>query len=269
MTLRSAIYAGNVVHARHRPRPHKLRYRVFSLLLDLDELPLADQTMRLFAHNRFSIFSFHDKDHGIGEKGALKDWCRTKLGEADIDVPLEELRVEMLCYPRIFGYVFNPLTVYFCRDRRENDRLVAILYEVCNTFHERHTYIIPTPQGAGGTVRHACDKEMYVSPFVPMECTYDFRIDPPQEMVRVAINERDAEGELLFASFTGKRLPLTDGALARCFLSHPLMTLKIMGAIHWEALLLWAKGNPLYRHKAAESRIASSVPAKTPQSWEA
>ncbi len=269
MTLRSAIYAGNVVHARHRPRKHSLRYRVFSLLLDLDELPLIDSTMRLFAHNRFSVFSFHDKDHGIGERGRLKAWCGERLFEANIDIAPDALRVEMLCYPRIFGYVFNPLTVYFCHDRADGDRLVAILYEVCNTFHERHTYIIPTPGADAETIRHSCDKEMYVSPFVPMDCTYDFRINPPNDDVRIAINERDTEGDLLFATFTGKRRPLTDVALAKCFLSHPLMTLKIMGAIHWEALVLWIKGNPLYRHTAAPSRIASSVPAKTSQSWEA
>lgn len=261
MTLRSAIYAGKVVHARHRPHAHKLNYRVFSLLLDLDELPLMDATLRLFSHNRFAVFSFHDKDHGLGEKGGLKDWCGTRLRDAGIELKTDDLRVEMLCYPRIFGYVFNPLTVYFCHDRTDGDRLVAILYEVCNTFHERHTYIIPTPDAEAKTVRHSCGKEMYVSPFVPMDCTYDFRIQPPQEAVQIAINERDAEGDLLFASFSGKRCPLTDGALARSFLSHPLMTLKIMGAIHWEALILWVKGNPLYRHKAAESRIASSVPA--------
>ncbi|SCX20621.1 hypothetical protein DSM25558_2771 [Agrobacterium sp. DSM 25558] len=259
MTLRSAIYAGHVVHARHRPHAHKMRYRVFSLLLDLDELPLLDKGLRLFGYNRWSVFSFHDSDHGVGEKGGLKRWVAHHLADADIDVPQDKLRVDMLCYPRIFGYVFNPLTVYFCHDE---DRLVAILYEVRNTFHERHTYIIPTGANQNGTVRHSCAKEMYVSPFVPMECTYDFRILPPSEKVLVAINERDQQGDLLFASFAGERRPLTGVALLRALLSYPLMTLKIMGAIHWEALLLWAKGNPIYRHKAAKNRVASSIVAQ-------
>lgn len=258
MTLRSAIYAGHVVHARHRPHAHKMRYRVFSMLLDLDELPLLDRDLRLFGHNRRAVFSFHDKDHGLGEAGGLKDWVATHLATAGIKVSANALRVDMLCYPRIFGYVFNPLTVYFCHDRRDG-RLVAILYEVCNTFHERHTYIIPTDANEQGAIRHSCAKEMYVSPFVPMECTYDFRIKPPDEAVMVAINERDADGDLLFASFAGKRKALTDGALLKALLSYPLMTFKIMGAIHWEALRLWLKGNPIYRHKAAPNRIASSI----------
>lgn len=105
---------------------------------------------------------------------------------------------------------------------------------------------------------------MYVSPFVPMECTYDFRIQPPDDKVLIAINERDRDGELLFASFSGTRRPLSDGALLRALLLYPLMTLKIMGAIHWEALLLWAKGNPVYRHKAARNRIASTITGESP-----
>lgn len=259
MTFRSALYAGHVVHARHRPHAHKMRYRVFSLLLDLDELPLLDKGLRLFGYNRRALMSFHDKDHGIGETGGLKAWVAGHLANADIAMTQDRLRVEMLCYPRMFGYVFNPLTVYFCRDRENEDRLVAILYEVCNTFHERHTYIIPAEGGQDGTVHHSCAKEMYVSPFVPMECTYEFRIQPPADKVLVAINERDGQGDLLFASFAGKRSALGGNALMKALLSYPLMTLKIMGAIHFEALRLWAKGNPIYRHKAAHNRIASSV----------
>lgn len=263
MTFRSAIYAGHVVHARHRPHAHKMRYRVFSLLIDLDELPLLDSCLRLFGHNRGALFSLHDRDHGAGETGGLKDWVVRHLTEAGMTLDRDALRVDMLCYPRIFGYVFNPLTVYFCHDRQDG-RLVAILYEVRNTFHERHTYVIPTASDTPGTVRHSCAKEMYVSPFVPMECTYDFRIQPPDDKVLVAINERDRDGELLFASFSGKRRPLSDGALLRALFLYPLMTLKIMGAIHWEALLLWAKGNPVYRHKAARNRIASTITGESP-----
>ncbi|MES5098193.1 DUF1365 family protein [Agrobacterium sp. BA1120] len=259
MTFRSAIYAGHVVHARHRPHAHKMRYRVFSLLLDLDELPLLDKGLRLFGYNRRAALSFHDSDHGVGEKGGLKRWVARHLADAGINVSDAGLRVDVLCYPRIFGYVFNPLTVYFCHDAEDDNRLVAILYEVCNTFHERHTYIIPAVVGQTGAVQHSCAKEMYVSPFVPMECTYDFRIQPPDEKVLVAINERDSQGELLFASFAGKRRTLSGNALLKALITYPLMTVKIMGAIHWEALLLWAKGNPIYRHETASNRIASSV----------
>lgn len=254
MSFLSAFYAGDVVHARSRPRSHRLRYRVFSLLLDLDELPTLDRRLRLFGHNRRALFSFHDKDHGHGEKGGLKTWVESRLASAGIAT--DDLRVRVLCYPRIFGYVFNPLTVYFCET--QDGKLLGILYEVCNTFHERHTYIIPARDEAG-SVRHSCAKELYVSPFMPMDCRYDFDIHPPQEKVRIAINESDADGPLLFASFAGERRELSDGALLKALLTYPLMTLKVMGAIHWEALLLWLKGVPIHRHLPAANSASSSV----------
>lgn len=254
MTLSSALYTGDVMHARHRPVKHRLRYRVFCMLLDLDELEELDRSLWLFGHNRRAVFSFHDADHGYGTRGGLGSWVRERLAEGGIVI--EGLRVRVLCYPRIFGYVFNPLTVYFCEDADGETR--AILYEVCNTFHERHTYIIGVG-GAGDTVRHACEKKMYVSPFMPMACTYHFRIRPPGENVMIAIDEHDAGGSLLFASFTGRRRALGAGALLRALFTYPLMTLKVMGAIHWEALLLWARGVPVHRHGKAAEKTASSV----------
>ncbi len=255
MIWRSALFTGNVVHQRHRPKKHSLQYKVFSLLIDLDELPDLHQTLRLFGHNRRAIFSVHDKDHGVGETGGLKNWVIGHLQQAGL--PVDGLRVTMLCYPRIFGYVFNPLTVYFCYE--STGKLIAILYEVENTFHERHTYIIPVRQGSDGSVRHRCAKEMYVSPFVPMECHYDFRVFPPTEKVMVGINETDADGPLLYAAFSGQRQELSDASLLKALLTYPLMTLKVMGAIHWEALKLWAKGVPVYRHSKAEKPVASSI----------
>ncbi|MGG7518379.1 DUF1365 domain-containing protein [Allorhizobium undicola] len=255
MRISSAIYRGDVVHERFKPRKHGLRYRVFSLLIDLDELPLLDRRLRLFGHNRRAVFSVHDKDHGHGEEGGLRAWAEERLKEAGL--ASGAARISMLCYPRILGYVFNPLTVYFCHD--DKDGLVAVLYEVCNTFHERHTYIIPAQAEQGGDVRHACAKEMYVSPFVPMDCLYRFRIRPPAEGVLIAIHESDAEGPLLYAAFAGRRHELTDRSLMTAFLSYPLMTLKVMGAIHWEALRLWLKGVPVFRHRKAENPVASSV----------
>lgn len=255
MTGASGIYFGTVVHARHRPKKHSLRYRVFSLLIDLDEIETLDGKLRLFGYNRRAVFSFWDKDHGLGTTGDLRGWVERHLADAGINH--SNVRIRVLCYPRIFGYVFNPLTVYFCEDRKGN--LLALLYEVCNTFHERHTYIIPAQTMREGSVRHSCSKAMYVSPFVPMDCTYDFDITPPGQRVKIAINERDNEGDLLFASFAGRKSPLTDGTLSRALFTYPLMTMKVMAGIHWEALRLWLKGVPLHRHRPAAKRIASSV----------
>lgn len=254
MSLQSALYAGHVVHARLRPRQHKLRYRVFCLLLDLDELPLLARLTRLFGVNAGGVLSFWEKDHGDGRATGLRDWVEAQLVSARIEMGRPTIR--MLCYPRMFGYVFNPLTVYFCSDAEGRTR--AILYEVCNTFGERHTYIIPA-EGTGKAIEHACAKALYVSPFMPMDCAYNFHIEPPGERVLVSINETDAEGMLLRAAFAGKREALTGKALLRALLAYPLMTVKVMGAIHWEALKLWRKGVPFYRHEPAAERIATTA----------
>lgn len=254
MSLQSALYAGHVFHSRTRPRKHSLHYRVFSLLLDLDELPALSRMSRLFGINRGGVFSFWEKDHGDGRATGLRSWVEAQLDRAGIATGRSS--IAMLCYPRMFGYVFNPLTVYFCSDADGVTR--AILYEVCNTFGERHTYVIRAGE-RGGPVEHSCAKELYVSPFVPMDCEYHFHIEPPDERVLVRIDETDAEGLLLKASFAGKRQELSGKALLRALLAYPLMTVKIMGAIHWEALKLWRKGVPLFRHKPAATRIASTV----------
>lgn len=250
--MRSALYAGKVVHARLRPRKHKLTYRVFSLLLDLDEVAELGARLRLFGHNRAAVFSFLDRDHGDGV-GDVRGWVATQLGAADIE--LREPKIEVLCYPRIFGYVFNPLTVYFCRD---GETLKAILYEVHNTFGERRTYVISVREGANA-IEQSCMKELYVSPFVPMDCAYQFHIEAPGERVMIGIDETDPQGLLLRASFAGRRLELTDATLLRALFAYPLMTLKVTAAIHWEALKLWAKGVPVFRHRAATARVATTV----------
>lgn len=249
--MNSALYAGIVMHARLRPKRHKLRYRVFSLLLDLDELPRLDRELKWFGHNKAALFSFHDKDHGAGD-GEIGPWVAGQLAAANI--VLERPKITLLCYPRILGYVFNPLTVYFCHD---GDVLRAILYEVHNTFGERRTYVIPA--AGGGPVTQNCAKEMYVSPFVPMDCAYRFHIEPPDQKVVVRIDESDGEGLFLTASFAGERRPLSDAALLKAWFAYPLMTLKVTAAIHWEALRLWLKGVPVFRHRAAAQRIATSV----------
>jgi hypothetical protein len=234
----SALYFGDVMHQRVRPRRHRLCYRVFFLFADLDELDDLDRRLSVFSYNRFNLFGFCDKDHGPGDGRPLRGWVEGHLAEAGIDLGGGAIR--LLCFPRVLGYVFNPLTVYFCY--RPSGHLAAILYEVNNTFGERHTYLVPVEAEAAGALSHSCDKQFYVSPFNAVEGGYSFRVELPAEAVTVVINQSDAEGPLLHAALRAKRVPLTQRSLLTAFVRYPLLTLKVIGGIHWEALRLWGKG---------------------------
>ena len=159
----------------------------------------------------------------------------------------------------MFGYAFNPLSVYFCY--RRDETLAAILYEVRNTHKEKHTYVIPAAGTERAVVRQTCAKEMYVSPFIAMDAQYHFRIVPPGGRVNIVIREEDADGLLLAASFRGQARPFTGGALARILVRFPLMTLKIVAGIHWEACRLLLKGLPVFRHEPADE--ANRVPDRS------
>lgn len=241
--LTSALYFGEVVHQRVKPRRHRLAYRVFAMLIDLDELDGLHDRLRLFSHNRFNLFSFYDRDHGRGRAEPLRPWLESHLQRAGVDIRDGAIRI--LCYPRILGYVFNPLTVYFCYGR--DGTSAAILYEVNNTFGQRHTYLIPVTAPDRGVVRQACSKRFYVSPFNDIEGGYRFRVALPDEAIAVVINQHDDAGPLLHASFKGRRAALSDRALAAAFVRYPLMTVKVIAGIHWEALRLWRKGLGIVR----------------------
>jgi hypothetical protein len=241
------------------PRHHHFKYSVFALLLDLDELAALDRGMRLFKYNRGGLFSFQDRDHGPIETGQppdLRRWLDSLL--ADAGIPAKGAR-RVLCYPRILGYVFNPLSVWFCHD--EQGALKAIVYEVHNTYEERHAYVLPVGEKTR-LVRHGCPKNFYVSPFLSRDCRYQFRIRPPGDDIAVAIHEEEAGRPVLNASFVGEWRPLTDRTLLKMLLAYPLMTLKVVTAIHFEAVRLMLKGVRRHPHRAQSVYAATDAAAE-------
>ena len=250
----NAIYPGTVVHTRLRPVNHRLKYRVFALLLDCDTLDALDKRSRLFSYNRFNLLSLSDRDHGDGSPVA--SYLRS-LADAS---PMrgEVHRFLMLCYPRILGYVFNPLTVYYGLDEAGTVRL--LIYEVNNTFGQRKTYVLPVvAQEQGQAISQSCAKELYVSPFNDVSGTYSFHVTPPGESLTVGVALRNADGPLLKAYFRGQRRPFTDAALLSALARTGWLTLKVTMAIHFEAARLWLKGLRLVKRPSAPTNSVTYV----------
>ncbi len=250
----SGIYPGLVTHARVRPRRHALAYRVYNMLFDLDELPELGRRFRFFSVDGFNLLSFHERDHGDGSGVPLREQIAGRLAAAGIvaDGPMR-----LLCYPRVLGLVFNPISTYFCH--RADGVLAAILYEVNNTFGQRHSYLIPVVDPDARPIRQHCDKAFYVSPFMAMDMAYDFSVRPPGDEVALTVRGSDAVGTMITATFTGTRREISDGALLGTFLRHPLLMLKVVGGIHWEALKLVAKGMRLHSRPAPPAEATTVV----------
>ena len=241
--MTSSIYNGTVIHKRFKPKIHFFKYKVFSLLIDLSELNVLEKKINFFSHNSFNLISFFDKDHGERDGSSLIDWVKKNLKENNIT--FEDIKIKLLCYPRILGYVFNPLSVFYVYDKKED--LISILYEVKNTFGEQHTYIFKVKNN--NILQHSCSKKFHVSPFIEMNCNYFFKILKPGEKISVIIDQYQSNEKLLYASQDGKRVDFTSTELIKSYIKHPLMTFKIISAIHFEAFKLWAKGIKFIKKK--------------------
>jgi len=250
----SCLYVGKVMHRRHAPRKHKLSYRIFSLFLDIDRIDELASRSRWFSRGRFNLFSFRDVDHGDGTATPLRAQITHLLALADVHLPGG--KILLLCMPRVLGYAFNPLSVFYCYDHAGS--LAALVYEVNNTFGQRHTYVLPVVNGiASGTVSTAsdhtrtsasnvieqhCDKRFHVSPFLDLDMHYRFLVLPPGERLALTINASTPTGPMLDAVYSADKQTFSDSTLLRLFATHPLLTLKVVVGIHWEALQVWLKG---------------------------
>ena len=242
--INSAIYNGHVVHKRFKPKVHYFKYKVFSLLIDLSELEILDKKVNFFSFNKFNLISFYEKDHGERDGSSLKLWVKKNLEKNNIQV--NNIKIKILCYPRIFGFVFNPLSVFYVYNLE--DQLISILYEVKNTFGEQHTYIFKVTKDSN-LIQNNCSKKFHVSPFIEMNCNYFFRLLKPGNKISVIIDQYDSEDKILYASQDGFRSDFNTKHLIKSYLKHPIMTFKIILAIHFEAFKLWAKGIKFIKKK--------------------
>ena len=234
----ASLYVGHTTHSRLGPRPHKFTYGVFELLIDVDRIDEATAGLACLTKGAFGLFSFDERDHGARDGSPLRPWVTQKLTDAKVMASAHTIR--LLCFPRVLGFVFNPISIFFIHDA--DDRLEAVIYEVNNTFGQSHAYVLPAT--GEGKEHQEADKRLYVSPFYRVEGGYRFKLTAPSSAFRLVITKQ-VDGKVDFtANLIAERRVLTDAALIRLFFGMPLMTLGVVAAIHWEALKLWIKGAP-------------------------
>lgn len=246
------LYAARVMHRRHVPPFYRFVYRVFYLLVDVDRLDALSQKLRFFSYNRFNLLSLHEADHGDGL--GLRRWAEQTLRDYGLAFPLG--RVRLLCFPRVLGMAFNPISLWYC-DHADGG-LRAVIAEVHNTFGERHSYVLassgaPLPYG----LMPEKDKCFHVSPFFDLQGRYRFTLSEPAATLRVAIHETRDSAPLMDATLAGERQGLGDREILRQVLAMPLLMLKVLGAIHWQALKLWLRGARFHRKPAPPAASAS------------
>ena len=248
----SCLYHGEVVHRRLNPLRHELRYRVFNLFADVDQLDELSGSLKFFSYNRLNLFSVMDSNHGPGDGTPVREhaWKLVHASEGGAAVR----RVFMFCYPSVLGYVFNPITVYYGLDAE--DRLRLMIYEVNNTFGGRHSYVLPV----GDDMAQSAPKHFFVSPFNAVEGHYTFNFTPPEEKIALGVALSVDGAAVLKAYVSGTRKPLTDANLLRSFIGFPFLTLKVIGAIHLHALKLWWKGLKLNRRPVAPNHTVDYLP---------
>lgn len=240
---KSVLFANKVVHKRFLPFENIFKYSVTSLYIDYDEILSLDKNIKFFSYNKFNVFSFNEIDHGYRDNRTLKEFAKDILFKNSIK--FNELKLKILCFPRIIGYVFNPLSIIFCFDKKN---LIAIFYEVKNTSMEQHTYcFINSKKIIKEVYKHKCKKKFYVSPFIEMNCYYIFQTKIPDSNLSLYIEEFNKNDQkILFASQIGEKNDFSSATILKSFFINPLMTFRIILGIHYEAMKIFFKGGRFY-----------------------
>ena len=245
--IRSCLYECTVMHRRILPKKHEFVYRIFLFFLDLDELGELEDSVPVFSSDKPNLYSLRSEDYFQFQSGSIRENLLIYLKSEQFET--EPASVRLLTLPRLFGYTFNPISIFFCYDS-SGEPLVSVV-QVGNTFGELKPYLVPLE---AGQFRVRVPKHFYVSPFSDLDLAFDFRLDPPGERLRVLIDDYSGETKTLVSSLTGKHLALTLGNLLLLTAKYPLVTLKIIALIHWEAFRLWLKGIP-HRLKEANPHL--------------
>lgn len=238
--MNSSLYHCTVMHHRLEPLKNRFVYNVFMFALDLDEIDMLHSRLRLFSQNRFNIFSFRDTDHLRFGKPTVKEGILEYLRQNGIE--LNNGKVILVTNLRTFGHIFNPVSFYFCFN--EAGAPVCAVPEVGNTFGELKPYLLRSEDRTAEGFRQTTTKFFYVSPFIDLDSTFDFRLAIPGEKLHIAIDDHKDGKKIFLSVLTGNKVPLTDLRLLWYTIRFPLITLRIILLIHWQALKLYRKKLP-------------------------
>ena len=242
-----SLYRSTVMHRRYFPQTYKFNYKVFSFLIDIDRVKEKNKP-GLISFNRFNLFSIHTKDHGARDGTSWRVWVDSLLDKENLSQA--KASIKLLCFPHILGYAFNPISLWYCYG--DDHKLYAIICEVSNTFGEHHHYLLHNNgQPYGEEILAQKNKNFHVSPFINMHAEYRFKFDQPDDELKIIINEYQDQNLMLTATQIGKKIPLTNKNLLKQFFSLPLMTMKIMLMIHWQALKIWLRGGQYHKKPSA------------------
>lgn len=255
--MRSCLYKATVMHNRFEPKQHRFHYQLFFFYLNIDTLDSDFKRLPIVSRNRFNLFSFYDRDHlqsDLSKPIPLRESINNWLKEQGIQQP--PASIMLLTHLRIFGYVFNPVSFYYCFD--ENEQPLYVIAEVRNTFHEMKLYLLDKSHFNGTLFHKRQPKYFYVSPFIEHDAEFDFRLHPPGETLNIRIDDYKDGNRFFISTLTGKKKNINTQKLLGFLIRFPLLTLRIIWLIHWHAFRLWLKKIRFYK-KAEHSELQRDV----------